>query len=165
MDCLYRTFFCLIEISHMICGSGTQSRVKMHETTWEVANGHKLKFSESWPLRAEKILNILNLISHGRRNFKDTNPLMSSLLVIFVGGGGGWSNFVGSESGHKQSVKNSCRIWSTVHFNIPIYLFIYCSKSVALISCLRKCRITWLFANFVVCLKVYRNKTYNSNQR
>ncbi len=24
---------------------------------------------------------------HGRRNFKDTNPLMSSLLVIFVRGG------------------------------------------------------------------------------
>jgi hypothetical protein len=24
---------------------------------------------------------------HGRRNFKDTNPLMSSLLVIFVWGG------------------------------------------------------------------------------
>jgi hypothetical protein len=25
--------------------------------------------------------------AHGRRNFKDTNPLMSSLLVIFVWGG------------------------------------------------------------------------------
>ncbi len=25
------------------------------------------------------------LWDHGRRNFKDTNPLMSSLLVIFVG--------------------------------------------------------------------------------
>jgi hypothetical protein len=24
---------------------------------------------------------------HGRRNFKDTNPLLSSSLVIFVGGG------------------------------------------------------------------------------
>ncbi len=24
-------------------------------------------------------------VYHGRRNFKDTNPLMSSLLVIFVG--------------------------------------------------------------------------------
>ncbi len=35
--------------------------------------------------------------------FKDTNPLMSSLLVIFVWGGG--SNFVGSEFGQKQSVK------------------------------------------------------------
>ncbi len=31
---------------------------------------------------------------HGRRNFKDTNPLMSSLLAIFV-----WGEFVGSESG------------------------------------------------------------------
>jgi hypothetical protein len=26
-------------------------------------------------------------LNHGRRNFKDTNPLMSSLLVIFVWGG------------------------------------------------------------------------------
>jgi hypothetical protein len=26
-------------------------------------------------------------LAHGRRNFKDTNPLMSSLLVIFVWGG------------------------------------------------------------------------------
>ncbi len=26
-------------------------------------------------------------LTHGRRNFKDTNPLMSSLLVIFVWGG------------------------------------------------------------------------------
>jgi hypothetical protein len=26
--------------------------------------------------------------SHKRRNFKDTNPLMSSLLVIWFGGGG-----------------------------------------------------------------------------
>ncbi len=25
--------------------------------------------------------------THGRRNFKDTNPLISSLLVIFVWGG------------------------------------------------------------------------------
>ena len=40
---------------------------------------------------------------HGRSNFKYTNPLMSYLLVIFVWGGG--SNFVGSESGQKQSVK------------------------------------------------------------
>jgi hypothetical protein len=38
-------------------------------------------------------------ISHGRRNFKDTNPYMSSLLVIF---GLEWcSNFVGSESESK----------------------------------------------------------------
>jgi hypothetical protein len=43
-------------------------------------------------------LNLLNLLltdpsdcvyplRHGRRNFKDTSPLMSSLLVIFVRGG------------------------------------------------------------------------------
>ncbi len=36
------------------------------------------------------------------KELKDTNPLMSSLLVICLG----WcSNFVGSESGQKQSVK------------------------------------------------------------
>ncbi len=40
---------------------------------------------------------------HGLKNFKDTNPLMSSLLVSF--GKGWWSNFVASESGQKQSVK------------------------------------------------------------
>jgi hypothetical protein len=40
---------------------------------------------------------------HKRRNFKYTNPLMSSSLVIFCLE---WcSNFVGSESGQKQSVK------------------------------------------------------------
>jgi hypothetical protein len=27
------------------------------------------------------------LVVHGRKNFKDTNPLMSSLLVIFAWGG------------------------------------------------------------------------------
>jgi hypothetical protein len=53
---------------------------------------------------------------HGRRNFKDTNPLISSLLVFFVRDG----NFVGSESGRKQSV-NSYRIWSTVHFTNCLY--------------------------------------------
>jgi hypothetical protein len=37
-----------------------------------------------------------------RKELKDTNPLMSSLLVICLG----WcSNFVGSESGQKQSVR------------------------------------------------------------
>ncbi len=36
------------------------------------------------------------------KELKDTNPLMSSLLVILFG----WcSNFVGSESGQKQSLK------------------------------------------------------------
>jgi hypothetical protein len=40
--------------------------------------------------------------SHGRRNFKDTNPLMSS-LVIFIWGGENY--FVGSESGQIQRVK------------------------------------------------------------
>jgi hypothetical protein len=36
------------------------------------------------------------------KELKDTNPLMSSLLVICLG----WcSNFAGSESGQKQSVK------------------------------------------------------------
>jgi hypothetical protein len=36
------------------------------------------------------------------KELKDTNPLMSSLLVICLG----WcSNYVGSESGQKQSVK------------------------------------------------------------
>ncbi len=44
----------------------------------------------------------LDHCNHERRNFKDTNPLMSSLLVICLGW---WSNFVGSESGQKQSVK------------------------------------------------------------
>jgi hypothetical protein len=40
-------------------------------------------------------------LGHKRRKFKDTNPLLSSLLAIFV-----WcSNFVGSESSQKQSVK------------------------------------------------------------
>ncbi len=39
---------------------------------------------------------------------------MSSLLVIYLG----WcSNFVGSESGKKQSVK---LLWSTAQFNIPL---------------------------------------------
>ncbi len=37
----------------------------------------------------------MKCLSYGRRNFKDTNPLMSSLLVIFVG----------SESSQTQSVK------------------------------------------------------------
>ncbi len=50
------------------------------------------------------------LFSHGRgggvetwtKELKDTNPLMSSLLVICLGF---FSNFAGSESGQKQSVK------------------------------------------------------------
>ncbi len=55
---------------------------------------------------------------HGRRNFKDTNPLVSSLLAIFVWGGG--SNFVGSESGQKQSVKLlQNMVYSTIQFNTP----------------------------------------------
>ncbi len=46
--------------------------------------------------------------------FKDTNPLVSSLLVICLG----WcSNFVGSESGQKQSVK--LLLCSTAQFTIP----------------------------------------------
>jgi hypothetical protein len=40
---------------------------------------------------------------HGRRNYKDTNSKLSSLLAfLFLGR---CSNFVGSESGQKQSVK------------------------------------------------------------
>jgi hypothetical protein len=49
------------------------------------------------------------------KELKDTNPLMSSLLVFCLGW---YSNFVGSESGQKQSLKHS-RIWSTAQFNIP----------------------------------------------
>jgi hypothetical protein len=61
---------------------------------------------------------------------------MSSLLVFCLG----WSsNFVGSESGRKQSVKkNSCRIWFTftTQRNTPhpstathcLYLYVYFGK-------------------------------------
>ncbi len=47
-------------------------------------------------------MDINGLISWTKK-LKDTNPLMSSLLVIFVWDGKG--NCVGSESGQKQSVK------------------------------------------------------------
>jgi hypothetical protein len=36
---------------------------------------------------SERVEGLANTTNHGRRNFKDTNPLMSSLLVIFVRGG------------------------------------------------------------------------------
>ena len=37
--------------------------------------------------RQHRRLDSAHRMEHGRRNFKDTNPLMSSLLVIFVWGG------------------------------------------------------------------------------
>jgi hypothetical protein len=52
------------------------------------------------------------------KELKDSNPLMSSLLVICLG----WcSNFVGSESGQKQSVKllQNMVYRCTAQFNIP----------------------------------------------
>ncbi len=50
--------------------------------------------------------------SHGRRNFKDTNPLMSFCL-------GWWSNLVGSASGQKQSVKFLQNMVYTAQFTPP----------------------------------------------
>ncbi len=45
---------------------------------------NKLKeYKRIWRIRQE----YFDVLYHGRRNFKDTNPLMSSLLVIFVWGG------------------------------------------------------------------------------
>jgi hypothetical protein len=48
-------------------------------------------------------------------------PWTKELNVVFTGVFfAGWCrNFVGSESGQKQSVKNSCRIWSTTQLNTP----------------------------------------------
>ena len=45
---------------------------------------------------------VLNPSTPWTKEFKDTNPLMSSLLVVCLGR---CSNFAGSESGQKQSVK------------------------------------------------------------
>jgi hypothetical protein len=54
----------------------------------------------------------------GRRNYNDTNPEMSSLLVfLFVCL---CSNFVGSESGQKQSVKLlQNMVYNTTHHPTP----------------------------------------------
>jgi hypothetical protein len=69
-------------------------------------------------------VNVRGYIGRGRINFepwtkelKDTNPLMSSLLVICLG----WcSNFVGSESGQKQSVKlQQNMVYSTFNTHPP----------------------------------------------
>ncbi len=63
------------------------------------------------------------------KELKDTNHLMSSLLVICLG----WcSNFVGSESGQKQSVKLlQNMVYSTIQHPPPSHthcLIIYCTE-------------------------------------
>ncbi len=55
-------------------------------------------------------------VKHGRRNLRH-----QSLNVVSTGHFclGWWSNFVGSESGQKQSLKLVQNIWSTAQFNTP----------------------------------------------
>ncbi len=54
---------------------------------------------------------------------------MLSLLVIFVGGGG--SNFVGSESGQKQSVKLlQNMVYNTIQHPPPLYSDILSTYSI-----------------------------------
>jgi hypothetical protein len=72
----------------------------------------------------------INTYTHGRRNL-DTNPLMSSLLVICLG----WcSNFVGSESGQKQSVKLlQNMVYSTIQHPPPPRHTLYVYSTIHLV--------------------------------
>ncbi len=54
-----------------------------HLAGWPLSSGHIV----FWLVTGVLEVKSLEILTHGRRNFKDTNPLMSSLLVIFVWGG------------------------------------------------------------------------------
>ncbi len=106
---------CRVHVSYRVCGGGSEERcgglvVRKSMSAQDVAQIseclRQIKLQEQ--LRRERFWRRQQLLlrSHQawtKQLYKDTNPLMSSLLVIFVWGGG--SNFVGSESGQKQSVK------------------------------------------------------------
>ncbi len=59
---------------------------------------------------------ISSMVYHGRRNYKDTNPLMSSLLVFLFGV---VQQFCRVLNLTRNRVLNSCRIWSTTQLNTP----------------------------------------------
>ncbi len=83
------------------------------------------------------------------KELKDTNPLMSSLLVICLGL---CSNFVGSESGQKQSVKLlQNMVYSTIQPPPPpppvthhgVRLSNHTYVALALLSLLATCVVFW----------------------